>query len=285
MSYLIISASLLAALTIVSGYSVWSKNSEITSAIKKSEEVKIAKRRVSSYGAHTLNGISTKSDVSKNTNISTLVLNSISAKQKQNLDNFQKAIKVALNDNIKNPTCTDLEDTGFITKSDCEAIIKGNNNFVGIENGKINILNEKISAIINNTEHCINGGKAIVNPDGTVAYKLCDSSSLKVDRNQLKKKLKSNKQLKEIVNHSNDIQFLKDLGNTLVEKYENNKSYMDLVKLKEVVDRIEYLKLKEQLESESDKNKIKKLQDDYLKNKKLLDESNDFNYIKKRLNI
>jgi len=292
MSYLVIAVSLIAVVAISSGYSVWSKNSEIASTIKKSEEVRTANERVSLSGVYSLNGISTKSDVSKNINMSTLVENSISERNKQKLDNFQKAIKVTVIDlNIKNPTCTDLEDTGYITKDDCENIKDKNNNFVEIDNGKINVANEKVSSVINNTEYY---NEKSVNEDGTVTYKSFDNHSLKANRNKFRKELKSNDELKRIINKSTDISKLKEIGRTLVSKYERqpNKSYIGLVKIEKVVNRIEYLKLKEQLKNvdSTDTSTISALKEDYLRNtfnseKYFLSNDNNVgpNYLQERL--
>lgn len=246
---LIIAAGLLSASLGTSLYYVWSKNNDIANNIKKSEEIKIAQDRVTLSGSYSTTGISSKSDISKKISLSTLTENKLSLNEKELLDDFQKAVKESIiKNNINNPTCVDLKNTGLISESDCIKIKDKTNTFVDIDNGKIKVKDSDVSNIINNKEHF---NMKIENNDGTTTYKTFDKNNMVANRKIIQKQINKNDSFVRIINTFSDENSLKELANNLISRYENSgrDDFYALNRIEKIYNRIEYLRFKTQLDN------------------------------------
>lgn len=266
----LITASLLSGVIGFSLYNIYSTNSEYTNNISKSEEIKISQQRVNLSGSYSQTGNSSQSDVSRKINLSSLVEQKLSLKEMEMMDNFQKAVKKAIiENNIENPTCSDLEDTGFIKKVECDEIKEKINNFAKIDDGKIQINNSDISKIINNREHF---NEKNINDDNSTTFITYDKSNLSTSKNILSKQISKNESFNKIIETINDEDELKDLAVSLIRKYElrGENDFFSLNRIEKVSNRIEYLKFKAQLDSavenKVDSNVIESLKETYKSN-------------------
>ena len=74
----------------------------------------------------------------------------LSLKQKEDLDNFQKAVNTAvIKNNINNPTCSDLVATGYISQTKCNTIKNRSNDYATVKKGALSLSDPKMIQIIN----------------------------------------------------------------------------------------------------------------------------------------
>lgn len=298
----LIAASLISGVVGFSFYNIYKSNSEYTNNIKKSEEIKTSQQRVNLLGSYSQTGNSSQSDVSKKINLSSLVEEKLSLKEMERMDNFQKAIKKAIiENNIKNPTCSDLEDTGFIKKEECDEIKEKINTFAKIDDGKIQINNSDISRIINNREFF---NERNINDDNSITFITHDKSNLSTSKNILSKQISQNESFNKIIETIDNEEELKDLAFSLIKKYElkGKEDFFSLNRIEKISNRIEYLKFKAQLdnavENKVDSTIIESLEETYksnllnsesyfIENKSTIDTNyltNRFNELKQKLN-
>ena len=134
---LLVAIAITAAAITGSVVSTFKKDNKVKENITKSEELQtVQKLSVVSESKIKLSNLIQKTD--------------LSLKQKEDLDNFQKAIdKAVIEENINNPTCDDLVATGYISQTKCEIIKNGSNNYATVKKGQLSLSDPKMIQIIN----------------------------------------------------------------------------------------------------------------------------------------
>jgi len=74
----------------------------------------------------------------------------LTLQEKEDLNNFQKAVnKAVIEDNKNNPSCSDLVATGYISEAKCKNYKNASNNYATVKKGKLSLSNPKMIQIIN----------------------------------------------------------------------------------------------------------------------------------------
>lgn len=232
---------------LVSGsiYTVWAKNNETAMKIKKSEELKVSKDRVSLLGRYSPTGKGSYGEVSKKVTLSSFIERDLSDNEENELNNFQKAVKKAIiENNISEPSCADLVNTGFISLLSCEKIKDKVNKFADIKDGEISVENSEIANIIENTDFY---SQKKVHENGKITYKSFNNTNMNSNLVRLNKELKTNKYLNSSISNIKNQNELKVLGSTLIRNAIRSKdnSLITLSRIEKVFNRIEYLKFKD----------------------------------------
>lgn len=210
---LIISTAVVSALAIGSYMTISSKNEELKNQILKAKELQTAQK------------LDTQNNKEK-IKLSSLVEDTnLSSQKKENLDNFQKAINVAVIDNnIDNPTCNDLVATGYITLSKCQEIKNSSNNYAKVQNGEIEVSNTNIIKIIKTqtgfTKETQNIQKA------TTSIRPLNSKTLEFQRNKIKQVAKQNAYIQKNIATTNDTDLLQKIGKAIIEKEDIKKTIL-----------------------------------------------------------
>jgi hypothetical protein len=225
------------------------KNEEITEQIKQAKEIEYTIEKANLERKYTNNGEISKGILSQNTNLSSLLEDNVSIKEKEIINNLQKAIKIAIIDkNIANPSCNDLANTNQISLSDCNFIKDRENNFVQIDSNGTTIKNENIAKIINNKNYFSEKNQ---NSDDTYFVSSFNKSQMSADLVKIEKELNSSKELEDIIKESDDVDALIEIGKAVTLRADNeNVKMIDLKRIITINNKIE------EINNRSDADKI-----------------------------
>lgn len=231
---------------------------DVRNNIKKSEEIDNSTKLIMFNASRSVTSKSDNSDLS-NIKMSVFSEDTHSTKDRELMDNFQKAIEhLIINENKIEPTCSEIAETKFITEKDCNNLKEKTYHAITFKNNQLGLKNETLLSIIENKNLSTNRKEDSKTESNSIFYiKNYSKDIIKSDREAFKKNLEFSNQLIESFKFFEDENELLDYGKAVF-KTNNNRDTLDVFtvyRLDLILNEINNLKYKKELKLAIDSEK------------------------------
>ncbi len=285
-----------AAITLLVFISYGNDYIDVKNNIKKSEEIENSTKLMLFNGNRSITGKNDSSDLSQ-IKMSVFSENAHSIKDRELLDNFQKAIEhLIINEDKSTPDCIEIAETKYISLDDCNFLKEQEYKAITFKNNQLGTKNEALLRIFENKNLSTEKeGLEKIDENSIFYIKNYNKEVMKSDRETFEKNLNFTNQLVESFKFFEDENELLDYGKAVFSTNKDRETLdvFTIYRLDLILNEISNIKYRKELKLAIDTKKaeeeIELLKNNHRANNTLHDNhkyfSNDEEFFKQRLQV